>query len=45
MPVMDGYQATNVIRSCERADAKTIPIIAMTAKAFDDDRKQSKRQE
>ena len=42
MPVMDGYQATNVIRSCERADAKTIPIIAMTAKAFDDDRKQSK---
>ena len=42
MPVMDGYQATNAIRSCERADAKIIPIIAMTAKAFDDDRKQSK---
>ena len=45
MPVMDGYQATNVIRSCERADAKTIPIIAMTAKAFDDDRNGQKRQE
>ena len=37
MPVMDGYQATNVIRSCERADAKTIPIIAMTANAFAED--------
>ena len=42
MPVMDGYQATNAIRSCERADAKIIPIIAMTANAFADDRKRSK---
>lgn len=37
MPVMDGYTATKEIRSLERSDAKTIPIIAMTANAFQED--------
>ena len=37
MPVMDGYTATKKIRSLERSDAKTIPIIAMTANAFQED--------
>ena len=37
MPVMDGLKATRVIRSMEREDAKTIPIIALTANAFDED--------
>lgn len=42
MPVMDGYQATRAIRSLNRPDAKTIPIIAMTANAFAEDIKRSK---
>ena len=37
MPVMDGYTATAAIRALERADAKTVPIIAMTANAFEED--------
>ncbi len=37
MPVMDGLQATVAIRKLERPDAKTVPIIAMTANAFDED--------
>lgn len=37
MPVMDGYQATKLIRACEHPQAKTIPIIAMTANAFSED--------
>ncbi len=37
MPIMDGYAATQAIRSCSHPEAKTIPIIAMTANAFDDD--------
>lgn len=37
MPVMDGLTATRAIRALERADAKTIPIIAMTANAFEED--------
>ncbi len=37
MPVMDGLAATGAIRELTRPDAKTIPIIAMTANAFDDD--------
>ncbi len=42
MPVMDGFMATKAIRALDRLDAKTIPIIAMTANAFDDDVKQSR---
>lgn len=37
MPVMDGLTATREIRACDHADAQTIPIIAMTANAFDED--------
>jgi CheY-like chemotaxis protein len=37
MPVMDGLEATRTIRAMDREDAKTIPIIALTANAFDED--------
>ena len=37
MPVKDGLKATTEIRALDRPDAKTIPIIAMTANAFDED--------
>lgn len=37
MPVMNGYEATRVIRTLGRPDAKTVPIIAMTADAFTED--------
>lgn len=37
MPVVDGLTATRTIRAFDREDAKTIPIIAMTANAFDED--------
>ena len=37
MPEMDGLEATAAIRALERLDAKRIPIIALTANAFDDD--------
>lgn len=37
MPVMDGIQATKCIRALDRPDASTIPIVAMTANAFDED--------
>lgn len=37
MPELDGLQATELIRDMERPDAKTIPIIALTANAFDED--------
>ena len=40
MPVMDGFQATATIRSSERADARAVPIYAMTASTFDDDVRQ-----
>ncbi|MFR7734207.1 MAG: hybrid sensor histidine kinase/response regulator [Blautia wexlerae] len=42
MPVMNGYEATKMIRSLDREDAKAIPIIAMTANAFTEDRIRAK---
>ena len=42
MPVKNGYEATKLIRSLDREDAKTIPIIAMTANAFTEDRIRAK---
>lgn len=41
MPIMDGYEATRVIRSSKHPQAKSIPIIAMTANAFAEDVQQS----
>ncbi|MDD3218398.1 MAG: ATP-binding protein [Lachnospiraceae bacterium] len=41
MPVMDGYQAARIIRNVNREDAKTIPIIAMTANAYEEDVKRA----
>lgn len=41
MPVMNGYDAARAIRKLEHADAKTIPIVAMSANAFEDDVKNS----
>ena len=40
MPVMDGYQTVRAIRKLDRADARTVPIIAMTASAFGEDVKE-----
>jgi CheY-like chemotaxis protein len=37
MPEMDGLTATRIIRGLDREDAKNIPIIALTANAFDED--------
>ena len=41
MPHMDGYEATRAIRRMERPDAGRIPILAMTANAFDEDRQRA----
>ena len=41
MPVMNGLEATAAIRKLERSDAGSIPIIAMTANAYDEDMRQS----
>ena len=41
MPVMDGLEATQRIRTSGRADARTIPIIALSANAFDEDSRKS----
>ena len=43
MPVMDGHEATRQIRAMDRADAKQVPIIAMTASAFAEDRIAAKK--
>ncbi len=37
MPVMSGYEATRVIRGLDRSDAKNVPIIALSANAFEED--------
>lgn len=42
MPVMNGYEATRVLRGLPRSDARTIPIIAMSADAFADDIQKAK---
>ena len=42
MPVMNGYEAAKMIRSLDREDAKVIPIIAMTANAFTEDKLRAK---
>ena len=42
MPLMNGYEVAKTIRSMDREDAKTIPIIAMTANAFTEDRIRAK---
>ena len=41
MPVMNGLDATRAIRAMDREDCHTIPIVAMSANAFDDDLKKS----
>ena len=41
MPNMDGYEAAKAIRNLDREDAGKIPIIALTANAFDEDRKKA----
>ena len=43
MPVMDGLEATRQIRAMDRLDAKIIPIVAMSANAFQDDVERSKK--
>ncbi len=43
MPVMNGLEATKKIRAMKRSDARTIPIIAMTANAFEEDREMAKK--
>ena len=42
MPVMDGLEAAREIRASGRPDAGSIPIIAMTANAYEEDRKRSR---
>ena len=41
MPVMDGYEATRAIRYLPRKDVMRLPIIAMTANAFEEDREKA----
>jgi len=42
MPVMNGFEATKAIRTSGRPDAGSIPIIAMTANAFESDRQETR---
>ncbi len=42
MPVMDGLEATRIIRAMDREDAKSVPIIAATANAYDEDIKKTR---
>ena len=42
MPVLDGVTATRQIRAMERQDAKTIPILALTANDFEEDIRQTR---
>ena len=42
MPIMNGYEATRTIRKFENKDIANIPIIAMTANAFEEDKKEAK---
>ena len=41
MPIMDGYEATKAIRHLSRRDVTTLPILAMTANAFEEDRERA----
>ena len=41
MPVMDGYQAARAIRGSGKKDAEMIPIIAITANAFAEDKRKT----
>ena len=41
MPIMNGIDATREIRALERPDAATVPIIAMTADAFEEEKKKT----
>ena len=43
MPVMSGYEAAHVIRGMNRSDAKSVPIIALSANAFEEDRQEALR--
>ena len=41
MPIMDGYEATKIIRTLPREDVRDMPIIAMTANAMDEDKEEA----
>ena len=43
MPVMNGYDATRNIRALSRKDAQTVPIVAMTANAFEEDKENARK--